>query len=132
MISGPQQRSQKSRQCDLTLRTWCKDFLRQSAVPFTQPPPRGSKICSKQCNGGGVHIDERTKEDLDWLEPDWTHSRCGGHCDDSVAACYCGVDSKYHHIPNSNGSWAPHQQYDCKSAAIPLQIDCDLTATASP
>eukprot|EP00798_Chlamydomonas_sp_ICE-L_P018363 gene18363-24834_t len=50
------------------------------------------------------HIDPITKEDLDWMVEGWTASRCGGHCDDDVASCYCGRDSKYRRIPAPPGS----------------------------
>ncbi len=50
------------------------------------------------------HIDAVTKHDLNWSAAGWTASRCAGYCNDDVAACYCGQDSKYAHVPAPKGS----------------------------
>eukprot|EP00798_Chlamydomonas_sp_ICE-L_P007380 gene7380-504_t len=133
--------------CDLTLGSWCRNFLEQPPNPV-RPPPRGNKSCSRDCNFVGScnydtgwqgdtckgdtceirmkrpctnrirdsmdkrssynepvsHIDPVTKADLNWSKPGWTASRCAGYCDDDIAQCYCGGDSKYRRIPAVNNA----------------------------
>lgn len=67
-------------------------------TPFKRP-------CTNRYRDNGTvavgHVDKDGR-DLNWTEPGWTASRCGGICDDNIAFCFC--DGKYKHIPAPPGS----------------------------
>ncbi|KAG2491270.1 hypothetical protein HYH03_010277 [Edaphochlamys debaryana] len=42
--------------------------------------------------------------DLDWLEPGWTASRCGGWCDQDLGACFCPPNTTFGVQPAPPGS----------------------------
>eukprot|EP00798_Chlamydomonas_sp_ICE-L_P013136 gene13136-3459_t len=136
--------------CQFITGDWCRGYVMQKPV-LGKPAPRGSHECLRRCNGWtgdaceirdaqpctnrfrtndrgdqsipASHIDPHTKEDLGWMNHGWTASRCGGVCDDDVAACYCGGDSKYRRIPAPPGS---------PPGTPPLQLGRPLNDEAKP
>ncbi|PNH09740.1 hypothetical protein TSOC_003587, partial [Tetrabaena socialis] len=91
------------------------------------PAGRGGPDCSQEvkrpCSNRYRHPHEFDKPPVGHIGPDkhdldpkafgWLASRCYGYCEDDLALCFCGLDSKYRHMPAPPGSppWTPPVQW---------------------